>query len=216
MDIFLKNEKEKEIFHFPVNPFAITIDKNKRYETADIWNFGEVDFCDKGENIDTISFEVLFPRRYDSFCRYSDVPDPIKSMEKLEKWMKQEEPVRLIITDFNFNSLVTIASISENERGGESGDKYVSLEFRKWRQVQIRKVKIKKPSKSSGGLKRNRPKPKPKKRYYTVRRGDSLWKISKKYYGKGSQWRKIYNANRKKIGKNPNRIYPGQRFVIPR
>ena len=36
----------------------------------------------------------------------------------------------------------------------------------------------------------------------------------KKYYGKGNQYTKIYNANRDKI-KNPNLIYPGQVLTIP-
>ena len=54
----------------------------------------------------------------------------------------------------------------------------------------------------------------PTTRTYTVVRGDCLWNIAKKYYGNGSQYTKIYNANRDKI-KNPSLIYPGQVFVIP-
>ena len=52
-------------------------------------------------------------------------------------------------------------------------------------------------------------------RYYTVKSGDCLWNIAKKYYGSGSQWVKIYNANKKVIGSNPNLIYPNQKFEIP-
>ncbi|WP_294215528.1 phage tail protein [Pseudobutyrivibrio sp.] len=50
---------------------------------------------------------------------------------------------------------------------------------------------------------------------YTVVKGDCLWNIAKKYYGKGSQYTKIYNAN-KSIIKNPNLIYPGQVLTIPK
>lgn len=50
---------------------------------------------------------------------------------------------------------------------------------------------------------------------YTVVKGDCLWNIAKKFYGKGSQYALIYNANRDKI-KNPNLIYPGQVLVIPK
>jgi nucleoid-associated protein YgaU len=49
---------------------------------------------------------------------------------------------------------------------------------------------------------------------YTVERGDTLWGISSKMYGKGSRWKEIYEANTDKI-KNPSLIYPGQVFVIP-
>ena len=58
------------------------------------------------------------------------------------------------------------------------------------------------------------PKPATTSRTYTVKRGDCLWNIAKKYYGKGNQYTKIYNANRDKI-KNPNLIYPGQVLTIP-
>lgn len=49
---------------------------------------------------------------------------------------------------------------------------------------------------------------------YTVQSGDSLWKISERFYGNGARWKEIYEANKDKI-ENPNLIYPGQTFVIP-
>lgn len=49
---------------------------------------------------------------------------------------------------------------------------------------------------------------------YTVVKGDSLWKIAKAAYGKGSMWKVIYEANKDLI-KNPNLIYVGQVLEIP-
>ena len=51
-------------------------------------------------------------------------------------------------------------------------------------------------------------------RTYTVKKGDCLWNIAKKFYGNGSAYTKIYDANTNKIA-NPSLIYPGQVFVIP-
>ena len=50
---------------------------------------------------------------------------------------------------------------------------------------------------------------------YTVKKGDNLWTLAKKFYGSGAQYTKIYEANRSVIGNNPNLIYPGQTFTIP-
>jgi nucleoid-associated protein YgaU len=49
----------------------------------------------------------------------------------------------------------------------------------------------------------------------TVSRGDSLWRISHLTYGAGMRYAVVYKANRDQI-RNPNRIYPGQIFVLPR
>ena len=51
-------------------------------------------------------------------------------------------------------------------------------------------------------------------RTYTVKKGDCLWNIAKKFYGNGAAYTKIYDANTNKVA-DPNRIYPGQVFVIP-
>jgi nucleoid-associated protein YgaU len=48
----------------------------------------------------------------------------------------------------------------------------------------------------------------------TVTRGDSLWRISKRVYGKGLRYTVIYEANLKQI-RDPGKIYPGQLFVLP-
>lgn len=58
--------------------------------------------------------------------------------------------------------------------------------------------------------------PEPVKRY-TVRKGDSLWKIAarKETYGDPYMWITIYNANMAKI-KDPNVIFAGQLFDIPK
>lgn len=47
-----------------------------------------------------------------------------------------------------------------------------------------------------------------------VSRGDSLWRISRLTYGDGTRYALVYRANRNRI-RDPNRIYPGQTFVLP-
>ena len=47
-----------------------------------------------------------------------------------------------------------------------------------------------------------------------IRKGDNLWTISKRTYGKGTRYTTIYLANRDQI-RNPDLILPGQVFVMP-
>ena len=57
--------------------------------------------------------------------------------------------------------------------------------------------------------------PKSKPKTYTVKSGDCLYNIAKKYYGDGSKYTKIYEANKKIIGSNSNLIKAGQVLTIP-
>jgi nucleoid-associated protein YgaU len=48
-----------------------------------------------------------------------------------------------------------------------------------------------------------------------IRRGDTLWQISRRTYGAGVRYTTIYLANEDKIN-NPDRILPGQVFGLPK
>ena len=61
---------------------------------------------------------------------------------------------------------------------------------------------------------------------YTVKKGDTLWNIAKEAYGSGTDWKRIYNANKSIIEATANKygkssssngwwIYPGTELVIP-
>lgn len=50
-------------------------------------------------------------------------------------------------------------------------------------------------------------------RFYTVKSGDTLSRISKEMYGDASKYSVIFEANKPML-KDPDRIYPGQRLRI--
>ena len=59
-------------------------------------------------------------------------------------------------------------------------------------------------------------KPAPEARMYTVKSGDTLWKIAEEMYGKGKgdQYQVIFQANTPMLS-HPDKIYPGQVLRIP-
>jgi nucleoid-associated protein YgaU len=81
-----------------------------------------------------------------------------------------------------------------------------------------------KPRKANGNGNRAARQPGPKESYprkekasrsYTVKKGDTLQEISQKYYGTTTNWRRIYKANEKKIGTNPDKLTEGMKLNIP-
>jgi nucleoid-associated protein YgaU len=51
---------------------------------------------------------------------------------------------------------------------------------------------------------------------YTVKSGDSLWKIAKNHYGDGNEYMKIFYANRDKMESPDSVIHPGDVLNLPK
>ena len=50
--------------------------------------------------------------------------------------------------------------------------------------------------------------------YVTVA-NDTLWDIAQRNYGDGTQWTRIYEANKATIGGDPNVLHSGLTLIIP-
>ena len=54
-----------------------------------------------------------------------------------------------------------------------------------------------------------------KSKAYTVRSGDTLWKVAEEHFGDGNAYQKIFDANRDTLD-SPDHILPGQELIIPK
>jgi nucleoid-associated protein YgaU len=52
-------------------------------------------------------------------------------------------------------------------------------------------------------------------RVHVVRRGETLWSISRRYLKRGRRYKAIYRANRRRV-RSPDYIYPCQHLIIPK
>lgn len=209
MDIYLI-DSSGEKFQFPVNPEEIAISREKQYETVNLITLGEVDVAQQ-EKIKEISFSSFFPETADlRYCRYENVPDPQTAMNRLTAWMVDRKPVRLLITDTAVNALVYVSAHTSRFTGGEPGDVYFDVTFRTWREMKVRQAGT---GSSASASARTDTKPTPK--VYTVRSGDSLSSIAKRELGSSAKWSAIYDKNKSLIGRDPNKIKPGQKLVMP-
>lgn len=216
--IVVKDTKKNVRFMFPVNPEQISITDGRTFTEVPIINLGTTLLA--GPMLPQgLQFASFFPKIYDaSYCNYRKIEDPIRSWNRLISWMgrgtnnvqRVVTPLRVTVTGSQFSQTMVVTDISRDQFGGEPGDIYFQITFAQWRRQIIRIEKAKDTSKPP---KRDDPPKAPKT--YTVKRGDTLWAISKKFYGAGSKWRTIYNANKGVIGGNPNLIRPGQVLVIP-
>lgn len=156
MDVYLIDESKGYTLQFPVNPLdKLSKVKEKKFITADVIDFGEVDIAQSGSKIKEISFDSFFPLEYDSYCRYIPNMTPQDYTNTIEYWIDSDVQVRLIITDLNINELVNISKFTPEIRGGEVGDIYFSITFRTYRELKIETVDNSSNS-NLGGLQENR------------------------------------------------------------
>lgn len=220
MDIYITNLKTKEKLTIPMLPQTIGGTIANKFASYAILKKGDVKIP-TGTMLDSYSWEAFFPgkkRKKDAYIREWTSPEKCDNFMRGLK-AKSGKPVkaRLMVTGTNINLDVYLESYSPTETGGY-GDIQYSVKF-----IRAKKITVKKSAKTATPLKNTPPSDAPsrtgdKGNTYTVVKGDCLWKIAQKFYGTGTRYPEIYNANKATIDAHhggPNMIWPGDVLTIP-
>lgn len=206
MEFWIKQDNNGEL-QLSVKPTEFSVTVTHRNTVVNVIQLGDINLMGK-TGLREISLSSFFPAKDYNFSNNSGRKEPIACVNQIEEWRNSGKPVRVIITDL-LNMEATIEGFSWGERDA-TGDIYYTLVLKEYKKIKAKKAKATakpttretKPTDSNSG------------KTYTVKKGDCLWNIAKRFYGNGSQYTKIYNANKDKI-KNPNLIYVGQVLTIP-
>lgn len=229
MEYWLKCGRDS--IQLPIRPGAFEVSQENTHQTVNVQTLGDVSILGK-RGLKAFSFKSFFPARDYPFADHPKDRNPWDYVKKISSW--QEKKVRFIITKTKINTMVTIQSFSYSEEDGTGDIKY-SLSLMEYRAPKYTKpvkavlepVKTteKKPKKKT-----TRTDSKKKVKTHTVNGNDTLWGLAKKYYGSGSYYTKIYNANTTVIENAAKKhglvssshngvkgwwIYPGTKLVIP-
>jgi LysM repeat protein len=206
MQFWLSNGDDRILF--PVNPSSFSVTKDTQFQDINVVNYGEVTIAGTPKQY-SVSFSSFFPRDYNpSYCHTPNFLAPYDATNKIINWMHASTVLYLTVTNTDITFPVTVRSFTYHENGGEPGDVYFDISFKQYRPLRWRTY-------SPAGTKTvTRTVTEQVAGTYTVKNGDTLWAISKRFYGDATKWPTIYNANTDKI-KNPNVIYSGQVLTIP-
>ncbi len=210
--IELSFNNHEEMFVLPINPAEFEFTEPHNSQRITLLNIGEVNLIGH-RGLVSGALSSFFPSSRSPLARYAD-REPMEYIRLLKKWKSKPQPIRVIISDCDFNLAMSIDSLTYSHREGDQ-DVYYTLELSEYRFLNVAAVKMESQVKSQISGLNSRPNTKETPKTVTVVSGDCLWNLAKKFYGDGAQYKKIYEANKAVIGCNPSLIKPGQKLVIP-
>lgn len=219
MEIYLGTDDDK--IRFPVVPPSIGVNRSNNIDTESVIKLGEVPIFN-GTSLKTIELTSFFPNQEYSFCDYTGFMKPYEFSDKIQKWMYEGKPLRIIVTDSPTNMQCLIQQFDTVEQDG-TRDLYFTLNLLEYRPIEVPNLSGSNTNSNSNNT-QNTSRPSEtnnnsnnQQKTHKVVKGDTLYDIAKKYYGNGNLYTKIKEANKSKypsLAKN-NIIQVKWELIIP-
>ena len=196
----------------PIPPSKLELKISNNNKTYDLINYSQINVL-KNPGLSSLEFEVVLPNTKYPFAMYKNNFQNAKYyLGVLENLKVNRSAFQFIVVRkfpngkdiFNTNIKVALEEYTITDTTEEGFDTKVKIKLKQYRPPAVTRTVTT----------NNTAVAKPSGQNYTVKRGDCLWNIAKRFYGNGAKYTTIYNANRSKI-RNPNLIYPGQVLWIP-
>lgn len=225
-----------DVLTFPITPGELTIKVGSNNKVVTLISEGDINIL-KSPSLTEIEFEARFPmrkypysREYSAFQNYFDKFKDLKENKKPFRFIVAREMMKGGRT-WDTNILVALEEFEINEDADEGDDVLITFNLKQYKEYGVKQLSASsiKTTTSTSSITRpntNAPSSNNKSSSYTIKNGDCLWNIAKKFYGDGSKWTKIYNANKsvieadaKKHGKssssNGHWVWAGLKLTIP-
>ena len=218
----------------PINPQSLQIKIGNKNEKVDLANGGEITIL-KSPSLTEISFTARLPQtglssgqtrvpyanaRARSASYYIEKMRTLKTTKKVfqfivTRYLPNGQPL------FETNMTTVLENFTTKEDANEGFDILLDITLKQYIEY---KTKIYRPNSSNDTNQRTERTQ--DKTEYTIKSGDTLWALAKRFYGNGSHYTIIYNANKSVIeaeakrrgrtsSSNGHWIYPGTKLTIP-
>lgn len=212
----------------PVPPEKITTKVNGNNKTVTLINDGEINILKKAGLTD-IDFTVEIPQSKYPYAVYKDgFKEAGYFFDIFENLKNSLKPFQFIVCRrmpsgrklLSTNIKVSLEDYKITESAKNGFDFEVQLKLKQYRDYGTKQINVQlasgKPRASVEPKRETNNSPAPSSaQSYTVKSGDCLCAIARRFYGDDKRYIDIYNANKSIIGGNPNLIMPGQKLIIP-
>ena len=200
-------------------PAKLTVKVKGKNKTLVLLNEGEINFL-RSPGLTEITVPLVFPM-------LGSARSPADYLDMLERLKIGKKTTQFILVRaspdgrrlFDTNLTVSVEDYNIVEDATKGLDVSVDVNLKQWRDYGTKTVTVEQSDDTSQPPmiivdQERDASTAPTAKTYTVQKGDSLWAVAAKYYGKGADYVKIYEANEDKIS-NPTVIYPGQVLTLP-
>ena len=229
-----------DVLTFPITPGELSITVGSNNKVVTLINEGDINIL-KSPSLTEVEFEARFPMRQYPYARQFTKFETY--WNKFKELKEKKKSFRFIVArttpkgsrTWDTNLLMALEDIKIKESVDEGDDVLISFTLKQFKEYGVKTIKLPpkqtttkpKPTSTSTSTKKRTTDNKTKSsKTYTVKRGDCLWNIAKKFYGNGAKWKTIYKTNKtviektakkhgKKSSSNGHWIYPGTKLTIP-
>lgn len=218
VDIYIREKSGKRELRMPLIPEEIQFQSGDATVISyDIMGLGTVEIP-SGTELGKWIWKSAFPGKYrqnDPLIRGTWYT-PEDYDRTLNDWKKNGTELNLLVTGYPINADVYLKEY-RSAASGAFGDISYEIAFVEARSIVVTTTQVKQTETT---------RPSATTSTYTIKSGDTLWSIAKKFYDDGTKWTLIYEANKdiiektardhgKSSSENGHWIYPGITLVIP-
>lgn len=215
----------------PVTPSKIQTTIGSNNEVIRLLSGGDVNVL-KSPKLVEIDLEAELPYVKYPFAKYEDGFEPAPFfIKRFQNMKKRKRPVQFIVSRILLgqdegeytNIAVSIEEMVIKEEATDGMSVRVVFKLKQFKHYGLKTVTIRTPEANGSEQKatveeerQSTSSPKPEETMtYSTKPGDTLWSIAKKFYGDGSKWKVIQEANIAKVP-SPNKMEINLDLVIPK
>lgn len=217
MDFYLTEKLTGNRLPLSMLPEHLEHKSGASFERYNIIKIGPVE-VHNGNELSKFSWGGKLPKR--SMKGMSFVKEwywyPPEQVERLIRgWQESGAILNFMVTETNINYDVTIREFNINLKGENFWD--YSIELAEHKDLRIYTVQEAANRKMAGKARimSNAAFAREKQISYTIKKGDTLWNLAKRYLGNGALYTKIYELNRDVIGPDPLNLQAGIVVTLP-
>ena len=148
--IELSFNNHQEAFTLPINPSEFEFAETQNNQRITLLNIGEVNLIGH-RGLVSGSLSSFFPSPQSPFARFATM-EPMEYIATLRKWKDSTQPIRVIVSDCDFNLAMSIDCLKHRHREGD-GDVYFELSLTEYRFLNVATIQTSITASLSNGLK---------------------------------------------------------------